>query len=55
MGSAEIFGLDARDIKGECGTGELYLEMSGRETDYGYQLKCAWEASPSGKMSIFPK
>lgn len=39
-GSAEIMGLTAKKIDGECSLGSLMLEINGKETDYNYKLEC---------------
>lgn len=40
VGSLEISGLTAREISGECGIGELRLGLSGKQSDYNYELEC---------------
>lgn len=39
-GTLEVTGLDAKAIDGQCGVGELSLEVSGKEEDYSYSLEC---------------
>ncbi|MDO4338263.1 MAG: hypothetical protein Q4C91_09280 [Eubacteriales bacterium] len=40
-GNVEISGLTAHQVDGECGLGNMELEISGRESDYSYKLECA--------------
>lgn len=40
-GNVEIAGLTADQVEGECGLGNMELEITGRETDYSYKLECA--------------
>lgn len=39
VGNVEISGLKADRIEGSCGTGSMFLELSGAEEDYDYKLK----------------
>lgn len=39
-GSAEITGLTAKKIDGECSIGSLILGICGKEADYNYKLEC---------------
>ena len=39
-GSLTITGLSAQEIDGECGIGEMRLEINGREEAYNYSLEC---------------
>lgn len=39
-GSLSIAGLKAKDIDGQCGVGEMKLEINGREDAYSYNLEC---------------
>ncbi|HJB28476.1 MAG TPA: DUF4097 family beta strand repeat protein [Candidatus Blautia faecavium] len=49
-GNVELYGISADRIKGECGAGNLYLNMAGKETDYSYDLEC-----DLGKITIGEK
>lgn len=39
-GSMVMKGLNAQEIDGECGVGEMSLEINGKEQDYSYSLEC---------------
>ena len=39
-GTIELETLDARTIRADCGTGEIDIELAGKETDYNYELSC---------------
>lgn len=39
-GGIELTDVDGDRIDGECAAGELTLELTGRETDYSYQMEC---------------
>lgn len=39
-GEADIMQLTADKIDGECGVGNMTLELTGKESDYSYKLEC---------------
>lgn len=39
-GEADITGVSAKKIDGECGIGSLFLSIKGEQTDYNYKLEC---------------
>lgn len=39
-GSMELDRLDAKEINGECGMGNMELEVTGKRSDYSYSLEC---------------
>lgn len=39
-GNAEISTLDAKKIEGECGMGNIIVDLAGRKEDYNYSLEC---------------
>lgn len=39
-GSAELTGVTAQKISGECGIGSLSLSIEGKVEDYDYNLEC---------------
>lgn len=40
VGEADMTGITAENIDGECGIGKLTLSLSGKESDYNYNLEC---------------
>lgn len=39
-GEFKVTGLNAQEIDGQCGVGNLSLEVAGNEEDYSYSLEC---------------
>lgn len=39
-GSIETERITAKKISGDCGTGEIDMELAGKESDYDYELSC---------------
>ena len=39
-GTIDIETIDANEISANCGTGEIDMELSGKEQDYNYEISC---------------
>ena len=39
-GTIDIETIDAKEISADCGTGEIDMELSGKEQDYNYEISC---------------
>lgn len=40
-GNVELSELDTKELEADCGVGNIELNISGRETDYNYEISCA--------------
>lgn len=40
-GNVELSELDTKELEADCGVGNIGLNISGRETDYNYEISCA--------------
>lgn len=40
-GNVELSDLDVDNLEADCGIGNIDLDISGRETDYNYEISCA--------------
>lgn len=40
-GNVELSELDTKELEADCGVGNIEMNISGRETDYNYEISCA--------------